>query len=500
MKFFVHSLCALASRIGPAALVVPQVPTGVLLFPAFMAKKSEVTVEFRTTLRTPVTWYARTLVAVFALAPVFVIFYLRRFVAPNLLFEHQTFHIVAIAIAILSSAFVTGVAWRCYVYSGEPFLRWLTVALLAFTVIYAFHGVMTPYADRHLWLFILYGPASRLVMAACLLTGMLVHGRLPDGPQKRVSRRYWGAWIVLFLGLDILIGVLALSPIGAALAVRMSLELSAMLLMLASLAVLILRRVRSPLMIAHGLALAWFAESSLAFLLSAPWSHIWWLAHLIFTSGFLALSYAVAQSYLSTRSFSVVYSYADLIDQINAEKARAEHALAQLQEANEQLSQEVATDVLTGVTNRRGFMIRAEHEWKRMDRTHSPLSVLVIDLDHFKQINDRHGHAAGDQVLKAFSSRAHTALRPTDLLARVGGEEFAVLLPDTGIEGARFVGERVRHAIQGRPFALRDCDLRLTVSIGAAEARRDAESFQDCLKVADQRMYRAKQAGRNRVE
>ncbi len=450
-------------------------------------------------MRTLVTWYAGALVAIFGLAPVLAIAYLRRFIGSNLLFEHHTFHIVAIAIAILTSAFVTWVARRCYVFSGEPFLRWLTVGLLAFTIIYALHGVMTVYADRHVWLFILYGPVSRLVMAACLLTGMLVHGNPPDEPQIRVSRRYWGAWIVLLLGLDVLVGALALSPIGGALAVRMTLELSAMFLMLASLAVLISRRVRSPLMIAHGLALAWFAESSLAFVLSAPWTHVWWLAHLIFTSGFLVLSYAVAQAYLSTRSFTVVYSYADLIDQINAEKARAEHALAQLQEANEELSQEVTTDVLTGITNRRGFMIRAEHEWKRRPRTHSALSVLVIDLDHFKQINDRHGHMAGDHVLKEFAKRADAALRPADLLARTGGEEFAVLLPNTGIEDARLVGERVRRAIQDRPFVFGDCDVRLTVSIGAAETGRDAENLHDCLNVADQRMYRAKQEGRNRV-
>lgn len=451
-------------------------------------------------MRPVVTWYARILLAAIALAPLLAIAYVRNFQYADLSFENHFFHMVAIGISVLAGGVVTVVAWRCYVYSREPFLRWLTLGLLAFTLIYALHGILTPYADWNMWLFLLYGPASRLAMGACLLVAMLVYDRPAETAKGSARLSYWFSWIGLFLAIDALVAVLALSPIGGSLAVRLPMELSAMFLMLGSLALLVARRIRSPLMIAHAVSLAWFAESSIAFIISVPWSHLWWLAHVIFTSGFLLLSYAVAQAYLTTRSFSTIYSYADLIDQVNAERARAESALGRLQQAHEELSRVAALDPLTGLANRREFMDRAKQELARKERTSESLSILLVDLDHFKDVNDRYGHQAGDAALKMFAERSQVALRPSDTIGRIGGEEFAVLLPGIDLEGARRVGERIRREVQDRPLEVQDQRVPLTVSIGSAEVGTDGATLDECLKIADQRLYQAKQRGRNRVE
>src|SRR5215475_9465111 len=121
--------------------------------------------------------YALILIATFAFLPIGPILYLDRFQAPSLLFMDHTFHVIVIAVATIEGLFVSYVSWLCYRKSGEPFLRWLTLGFLGFTVIYAPHGVFTPLAHDHLWLFILYGPVSRLAMATCLFIAILVHGK-----------------------------------------------------------------------------------------------------------------------------------------------------------------------------------------------------------------------------------------------------------------------------------------------------------------------------------
>lgn len=152
-------------------------------------------------------------------------------------------------------------------------------------------------------------------------------------------------------------------------------------------------------------------------------------------------------------------------------------------------------DTLTAVLNRRALIEAAEEELARCRRNGQTMAVLVIDLDHFKRINDEHGHLAGDRVLRSFAQRAGDALRRPDRIGRYGGEEFVVLLPETGREAALVVAERIRDRLR-EPHGLPP----FTVSIGVATSRAEETDFDSLLHRADQAMYQAKARGRNRVE
>ena len=165
-----------------------------------------------------------------------------------------------------------------------------------------------------------------------------------------------------------------------------------------------------------------------------------------------------------------------------------------------QLERESQTDPLTGTRNRRYFTPLLEMEVTRAHRQHQPLSLLVLDIDHFKAVNDTHGHACGDRVIQACADLCRRDLRAIDVVARLGGEEFAVLLPGTDLPQATAVAQRIRAAI--RSTAMADdagAPVRISVSIGVAEYGGGTGSGSDFLKRADDQLYRAKREGRDRV-
>ncbi|HPE72764.1 MAG TPA: diguanylate cyclase [Candidatus Competibacter sp.] len=158
------------------------------------------------------------------------------------------------------------------------------------------------------------------------------------------------------------------------------------------------------------------------------------------------------------------------------------------------------TDPLTGLANRRHFLVQVEHELERFQRYAKPAVLLMLDLDHFKQVNDRHGHASGDRVLQHFAAVAQQALRKVDLIGRLGGEEFAALLPNTDEEGALLLAERLRGYLAASPATGDAGEIFFTVSIGLASFAAADRTANTILARADRALYRAKEAGRNRVE
>jgi diguanylate cyclase (GGDEF)-like protein len=173
----------------------------------------------------------------------------------------------------------------------------------------------------------------------------------------------------------------------------------------------------------------------------------------------------------------------------------------QLEAKQQELAQLASRDSLTGLLNRTEMLRQADAELARARRYQQDTSLLLIDLDHFKRVNDEHGHPAGDAVLTATAHNLQRAVRQSDVLARLGGEEFMVLLPQTGLEAAAFLADKLRRQVAGRPVACGSVKLSITCSIGVATVSGVAgEDFHALYHRCDKALYRAKGAGRNRVE
>jgi diguanylate cyclase (GGDEF)-like protein len=158
-----------------------------------------------------------------------------------------------------------------------------------------------------------------------------------------------------------------------------------------------------------------------------------------------------------------------------------------------------SVDPLTGTLNRRGFDEHFPQIGAQADGGIEPLSVGLVDLDHFKRVNDTHGHTIGDEVLKAVAKRLAYGLRSGDAVVRFGGEEFLLVLPGAGLEQAVRVAERARAEIEDTPVTVGDTEIHVTASFGVTQ-RRLGDTREQIIERADEAMYRAKSAGRNRVE
>lgn len=187
---------------------------------------------------------------------------------------------------------------------------------------------------------------------------------------------------------------------------------------------------------------------------------------------------------------------------LRLENMRRRQFLSQYWErlARRELERLATTDGLTGILNRRRFLELAEVEFLRHQRYHRPLAFITADLDHFKRVNDQFGHQAGDAVLKSFAEHMAGCVRGQDLLGRLGGEEFGLVLPETSSEQARLVAERIRAGCDSLGLELAPGQsVSFTVSLGVSEARPGDQSLAQLMSRSDAALYQAKESGRNQV-
>jgi two-component system cell cycle response regulator len=177
------------------------------------------------------------------------------------------------------------------------------------------------------------------------------------------------------------------------------------------------------------------------------------------------------------------------------------HAIESTRADNHRLEALAQTDPLTQLVNRRALTVRLVTEMERVRRYNAPLALLLLDLDHFKLVNDTYGHLAGDDVLFGVATLLQRAVRTVDTVARYGGEEFVIVLPETGKQGALAFAERVREKLASHRFSIAGRDeIHITGSIGVATyPAQGLESVEDLFRAADAALYRAKGSGRNLV-
>jgi len=180
------------------------------------------------------------------------------------------------------------------------------------------------------------------------------------------------------------------------------------------------------------------------------------------------------------------------------DRAQLRQTMAELAVANRRLANAALTDLLTGLPNRRAAMDQLQQAWSTADRSNQPLSVMVIDVDHFKQINDTYGHAAGDMVLREVAEVLRVSARRGDSVCRIGGEEFLVICPNTDIKSALQSAERLRTTLAAHRIVIGQSPHHITISVGAASRHAKTADIDALVSLADQALYAAKQAGRNR--
>lgn len=187
----------------------------------------------------------------------------------------------------------------------------------------------------------------------------------------------------------------------------------------------------------------------------------------------------------------------ELREQVEADRLDRARQLARVEVLNRQLKAAAETDILTRLPNRRYAMKRLDQEVATALRTRQPLCAILIDIDHFKAVNDRYGHDVGDRVLQKTAEVLSNSIRRNDIVARLGGEEFLVICPGSDMTGATQVAQRIRDAVAQHPFA--DLDKQLTVSLGVAELSGASTTVDTLIKDADRRVYLAKARGRDQV-
>ncbi len=198
---------------------------------------------------------------------------------------------------------------------------------------------------------------------------------------------------------------------------------------------------------------------------------------------------------LATAVISLIYSGAFFF----AYARQTIYFFLRMRESNDRLREMATRDTLTGVLNARAYYEVCDRLIRLAKRNNSPYSVLFVDLDHFKSINDTYGHAAGDIVLKSVANSLTSSLRKSDALGRIGGEEFSIFLPNTDIAGAVKLAEDIRAEIEKLIPLIDEKRLTITASIGVARNQHSEQSMLEIQQQADQAMYRAKAKGRNRV-
>ena len=348
-----------------------------------------------------------TTIATSVLTPLLIIVYTDQFIDATLIYKHYLFHEIVIALVIIWSAAISYVAYQCYQVRHETFLRYMTLAFIAQTIVYSMHGILTRTDAVMPILFILYGPVSRLIMAFFLAAALLKYA---SDTIDQVDQRYWKRWIIIFTGLIPLIALLAFSPVGTSYYLRAGMEALSILIYLFVLGVFLYRRINTPLMWLYALALNLFAQSSLAFIfVEKPWNHMFWLGHILFAAGFFVVSYGLNQARKRSSTFSEIFNEDLLYSQLSEQVRKLEQEI----DAHKQTEQKLELAKIEAdraSTAKSEFLASISHELR------TPLNAILGFSQLLSLEKNTFNNEQQDSIRRIHSSGEHLLALINELL------------------------------------------------------------------------------------
>ena len=433
-------------------------------------------------------WYAQAVVVAFTLAPLSLIFYINILGDKLAVIVNLPVYLSAVCIATLQGAVVSYFSWRCYRHSGEPFLRWLTLGFLGFTVNYAGHGLAAVFGAGHAGLFQLYGPASRLMLALMLLKAVAVYApdAVGDPPGRR--RRGWAAWLAALLGVNLAVALGGVTSWGADPLLPLSLEMAAFCLLIAVITVILGRSNDQPLIRVFLAGVALLAEASLSFLFAASWNQQWWLAHLILAGGYLLLSYAVVKAFLTTRCFAGFESAEQVMARLNSEVGARRQQTEQLAAVFRTVIDGIITIDADGVID--GFNPAAERifGYAAEDVVGRDVSMLMPEPDRSRHQSYVGNYTRTGQARVIGSGREVTGLRKDGSLfpLELSVSEIAGLTPRRFTGVVRDITER--QAFQQEILSLNET-LEARIRARTEELRNTEERLRDALSLNEEVLW-----------
>lgn len=439
--------------------------------------------------------------------PIFWLVYLLQ--QPVVVSQQAVHHFYYVALSALTAGTVGVFAYAEYKRAGHFKILLLAAGFIGGAVLYAIHGLITPgksmviftSKQEHINAFVFFGDMSRLWIALFFI------------PQTfRISRKNGQADWRILAAVAVVLAVtswmllhhpMLFPQVKHATGVDTYFSVIVKVITVILLVVTTVRFyegwcvLRNTPVLALVVGSALLAQTPIIFMLSTPWSQAWWLAHNIYLACFIiiGLGLVLSRKYEQIEFFDVLSQAKEFIATIKNQKVELEMLNEKLAEANIALEKIAFTDSLTGAWNRRHFEEVAIIEMERALRYDQTVSLLLFDIDHFKEINDSFGHGVGDRVLVELVSLIKQHIRGSDLFARWGGEEFILLTPNTTGPDALLLGEKIRALAQTHRF---DSVGNLTISIGVAEWRK-SETLRKWVDRADIALYLAKNDGRNLV-
>ena len=427
---------------------------------------------------------------------------------PDVSWQAPAFHFYYVVVSAAIASIIATFAYREYSRTQQLRIYLLAVGFIGISVLYCVHAFITPGKSivnfpsmkHHVNAFVFFGDMSRLWVSLFFIPQTFI----ADKSYRKLS------WLPLVVIAVVLAGlsIFMLQNPESFPDIKHSNGLDthfAVITKVITVVFLVItvaryyegwRIIPNPALMALLIGISLLSQTPIVFLLSKPWGQTWWLAHHLYLLSFIIIGLGLLYSRRceQIRFFDVFKQIEETMNTIEQQKAALEIANKQLVAKSAALEKMAFIDNLTGAFNRRHFDSEANREIDRVQRYQHQASVILIDIDHFKIVNDTYGHDAGDQVLIELVQAIQDNIRTSDVLARWGGEEFVILTPHLSCDEAGQFAEKLRALIDG---CLLD-DKHVTISLGVAECR-ETDTVKSWVMRADKALYQAKATGRNKV-